>query len=399
MLPWVHLYVNTQGKATPCCFFPWDEKSQLGDINQQRIAEIWNDRPMRRLRASMLRDQRVDGCWQCYTNEKFGLRSKRQISNELFKHRFDWVRATDVSGNSPDSKPVYWDIRISNLCNFKCRICGHHSSSKLFDEAVELGTTSFAERVHQSISDMPDFYRQIMPLVDSVEEIYFAGGEPLIMDEHYRILDLLLERGRTDVRLSYSTNLSELTFRGRDVMDLWSGFSDVTVHASLDGWGARGEYQRKGQRWNEVLMNRQRLRERCPGIRFIVTPTITVFNVQHLPEFHRALVAHGLIRVDEMLPRILKHPDIYNIRILPESVKRSVEASFREHLDWLDTFDVVAHGRLPAVRNEFRQCLEYLRSADRSDLIPKFRASCERLDRMRKESTLEIFPELAPLLL
>ena len=399
MLPWVHLYLNTQGKVTPCCLSPWSEDSHLGDINKNSIDQIWNDKPIRKLRTTMLKDRKVEGCWQCYQHEEHGLRSKRIMSNELYKHKFDWVKSTDRTGRSADSKPVYWDIRISNLCNFKCRICGHHSSSKLYDEAKELGTTCFPERVHYSVSDMPDFYKQIIPLMDSVEEVYFAGGEPLIMPEHYRIIDLLLEHGRTDVKLRYATNFSEMMFKGRDVMEIWDRFDNVFIHASLDGSGARGEYQRKGQSWDKVLVNRQRILSDHPKIDFMITPTISVFNVQHLPEFHKEWVENGLIKVDDMIPHLLKQPEIYDIRILPKEIKEKVASIYRQHLIWLDTFDDQEFFKLPMVRNEFSQCLEYLWSADCSELIPEFKKHCDQLDRMRKETTLEVFPELESILI
>ena len=398
MLPWVHMYLNTQGKMTPCCLSPWSEESHLGDINKNSIEEIWNDRPIKKLRSDMLKDKKIAGCWQCYQHEEHGLRSKRLMSNELYKHRFDWVENTKNSGLAPDSKPIYWDIRISNLCNFKCRICGHHSSSKLYDEAKELGTTCFPERVHHSIDNMPDFFQQIGPLMDTVEEVYFAGGEPLIMPEHYQIIDMLLEHGRTDVKLRYATNFSEMTYKGQDVMELWDKFDNVYIHASLDGSGKRGEYQRKGQRWDKVLENRNRILSDHPRIDFMVTPTISVFNVQHLPDFHKEWVEMGLIKADDMIPHLLKQPEIYDIRILPTEIKKKIEARYREHLKWLDQFDEREFVKLPMVRNEFSQCIDFLWSEDRTHHIPDFKANCEQLDRMRKEKTSEVFPELESLL-
>lgn len=398
MLPWVHLYTNTQGKVTPCCISPWEEKNELGDVNTTKIEKIWNDKPIKSLRKNMLKDEKNEGCWQCYLNEENGLKSKRLLSNKLYSHKFDWVESTKNNGYAPDSKPIYWDIRISNLCNFKCRICGHHSSSKLYDEAKELGTLSFNERVHYSIKDLDDVLEQLEPNFSELEEVYFAGGEPLIMPEHYKILDLLKEKGKKDIKLRYATNFSHNTFKTQNIFELWNYFEDVYVYASLDGSGNRGEFQRKGQNWNEVLKNKALLAKISPHVKFLITPTISVFNIQHLPSFHQEWVELGLIEADDMMPHILKNPAIYDVRILPKEIKLEVEKEYLSHLEWLDTFKGKNLMKLEMVYQEFKSCIDYMWSEDRSELIPEFKENCNKLDKMRKESTISVFPELESLL-
>ena len=130
----------------------------------------------------------------------------------------------------------------------------------------------------------------------------------------------------------------------------------------------------------------------------MVTPTISVFNVQHLPDFHKEWVELGLIEADDMIPHLLKQPEIYDIRILPSEIKQKIETRYREHLKWLDEFDESTLVKLPMVRNEFGQCIDFLWSEDRTSLLPDFKRNCEQLDRMRKESTLDVFPELKLLL-
>ena len=398
MIPWVHLYLNTQGKVTPCCISPWSEEIELGDINKKPLDTIWNDAPMKKLRSNMLKDKKNAGCWQCYLNEENGLKSKRLLSNQLYQHKFDWVKSTQKNGFAPDSKPIYWDIRISNLCNFKCRICGHHSSSKLYDEAKELGTLSFDERVHYSINDLDDVLEQLDPYFSELEEIYFAGGEPLIMPEHYRILDLLIRKGKKDIKLRYATNFTQHEFKGKSIFELWNQFEDVYVYASLDGSYKRGEYQRKGQNWKNVLENKKRLTKECPHVKFLITPTISVFNIQHLPSFHKEWVTLGLIEADDMMPHVLKNPDIYDIRILPSSIKKRVEKDYTEHLIWLNSFNEKGLLKLEMVKQEFESCIQYMWSKDQSQLQEKFKANCEKLDKMRKERTLDVFPELSEIL-
>lgn len=399
MLPWVHLYSNTQAKVSPCCISPWSNEKELGDLNRDQVMEVWNGTAMKKLRSKMLKDQKDSGCWQCYLNEENGLKSKRILSNMLYAHKFDWVQSTKNDGFSPDSKPIYWDIRISNFCNFKCRICGHHSSSKWYDDAKAMGTLSFPNRIHYSLKDLNKVLKQLEPIFPELEEIYFAGGEPLIMEEHFQMLNLLIEKGNTQVKLRYATNFSEFNFKGHDLFELWNKFEDVYIYASLDGSGKRGELQRSGQSWNRVLENRKRLLEECPKIKFLITPTISVFNLLHLPDFHREWVKLGLIEVDEMMPHVLKNPAIYDIRILPKRLKEKAKKKYSEHEEWLGSFEDQNLEKLEMVRNEFKSCITYLFSEDCSDQIPEFIATCQKLDELRNENTFEVFPELAELAL
>jgi hypothetical protein len=97
------------------------------------------------MRSNMIQDKKDKRCWQCYENDKVGIRSHRKIYNKQYIHKLDWVLNTLKNGMAPDSKPIYWDIRISNLCNFKCRICGHHSSSKWYDKAIDYSIEDLLE--------------------------------------------------------------------------------------------------------------------------------------------------------------------------------------------------------------------------------------------------------------
>lgn len=394
MMPWVHLYVSPHGYVNPCCIAPWEREQVLGDINQQSVAEIWNGAPMRELRRKMLQDKPDSRCWQCYENERIGIRSQRQNANRDFVHRLDWALETNRDGSVSSSKPIYWDIRISNLCNFKCRICGHHSSSKWYEEAKELQLLSFPDGIHKSVQNFAALLEQLTPFITDLEEIYFAGGEPLVMEEHYQILDLLLRHRKSDIRLKYSTNFSTRFFKGRDVFALWNQFAHVHLLASLDGSGPRGELQRKGQVWTDVVTMRQQLLREAPHVVFIICSTITAMNVLHLPDFHVEWVEAGYVAADDFIPHILKRPEQLCIQILPPSLKSEVIDRYTRHLEWLDAVTTPELVKMPITRNEFRSVIPYIQDQDRSELIPSFLQFTARLDQFRGERFFEVFPEL-----
>lgn len=398
MLPWVHLYTSTQGKVTPCCLAPWEDELAMGDLNQQSLTEIWNGKPMNDLRAKMLKGEKDKRCWQCHENEAIGLRSKRQLSNFLYQHKYDWVEETNDKGQVKNSKPIYWDIRISNLCNFKCRICSHYSSSKLFEEAKELGTAAFPEAIHYSLNDFDGFMHDLEPAFNEVEEIYFAGGEPLIMEEHYQILEKLISKGQTNVKLRYSTNFSTTKFKNWDVFELWKNFDQVFIHSSLDGSHQHGEYQRSGQKWDKVLSERQRLRDVAPHVQFMISPTVSVFNVLEIPVFHKELVESGFVIVDDFIPQALKNPIEFNIQILSKSTKQEAQKLFEEHLEWLQNFNNNGLQKLHIVIAEFKAIVDYMNAEDKSEHFASFKEKTASVDRIRKENSIEFLPHLKDLL-
>lgn len=421
MKPWVHLFVSTQGTVTPCCLTPWEKEKALGDLNVQSLDEIWNGKEMNAFRAKMLRDEPDPRCWDCYENEKSGLRSSRKLTNFLYSDKLEWVWETDSKGNAPKAKPISWDIRVSNFCNFKCRICGHHSSSQWFDDANALDQAVYTDKVHYSVKDFDALMQQLDPVIEELEEIYFAGGEPLIMPEHYQLLEVLIERGRTDVKLRYNTNFSISIYKGKNVLDYWKDFEDVFVHASLDATGQQGEYQRKGQDWSKVLEHRQLMQEQCPHVDFLITPTISVFNVLTLPDFHKEWVEAGLVRIDEMMAHTLKSPKEYNLRILPKELKEQAARKIESHIEWIKSWvkhspppppdesllrkkglpvhwikapEVTGHLKLDMCINEFRNCITFMNSADETHLLARFRKVTAKLDELRGEDTKALFPEL-----
>ena len=234
-------------------------------------------------------------------------------------------------------------------------------------------------------------WRQLQPLLEEgLEEILFAGGEPLIMEECCRILDILVERKLWDVRLRFVTNFSTLRFQGRDMIGLWSRFRNVQVAASLDGSGRRGEYLRHGLLWDTAVANREELLRRCPDVAFSIHATLSIFNALHLPDFHREWVEKGYIDLNGFGLNMLLGPEMYRAQVLPEALKRRVLESYRRHQEsFLDADGSAAR--------DFAAAASFLQEQDRSGLLPEFVAMTRRLDQLRREDCREVFPELAGL--
>jgi MoaA/NifB/PqqE/SkfB family radical SAM enzyme len=385
--PWVHCHVNTQGNVQACCVSP----VRYGHLGTESLGELWQGDAIRRFRAAHLSGQKVRGCERCYEAEKVGAFSLRKNANEYFGERARaWVESTTAEGAAPEARPIDYDIRFSNICNFKCRSCFHGSSSAWYKDHVALHGAPHGPRAILRAFETPlDFWSAFGQFVDDVEKVYFAGGEPLLQDEQYEVLRALHERGKHDVFLFYNTNFSALDYRGASVTELWRHFRKLTVAASLDASGARAELIRHGQSWSRTLENRERLRRDCPHVAFRVGCTVSALNVWHLPDFHRELIETGFVEADAFDINLCQYPPQLSVQVLPAALKRDVDQRIRAHMGWLRQ-----HGHAEAAER-FSPVREYLWAADASERLPQLRAFCAKLDGLRGERTAEVLPELA----
>ena len=380
MYPWIHLHAWPTGQAFPCCHS--EPVGQLGDTNQQSLEEIWNSEPMRRMRLDMLNDRPHSACIRCYEQEESGFFSGRRSANKHHGHHINWATETKEDGSVDRFNMTYWDIRFSNLCNLSCRSCGHIFSSSWYQDQVKLAGPDWAKK-HKPLfwagRHETDIWEQLLPHLDYVEQIYFAGGEPLMMDEHYRILEELERRGRFDVRLIYNTNFTQVKLKDRLVFDYWKKFESVAVGASLDAMGPRAEYIRKGTDWAQVEENRSRMLEICPNVDFYISPTLSILNAWHLPDFHKNWVERGFICHQDLNVNVLQDPVHYRLDIAPTDYKQRLKAKFEEHIEWLKPHDLLRRATVG-----FESGINYMMSTDNTHLIDKFWAKTNQLDGIRK---------------
>ena len=391
--PWIHLHAWPTGEAYPCCHAT--QSPTYGNTKQQTLEEIWNHKPMRDLRLDMLAGRTNETCRKCHEQEDSGFFSGRQSANKHHGHHIDRVHKTQADGSVEQFEMTYWDIRFSNLCNLKCRSCGHIFSSQWYQDQAKLAGGDWKKNntvLKIAGRSEDDMWNQLIPHLDYVEQIYFAGGEPLLMEEHYRILDELVKRKRFDVRLIYNTNFTHTDLKGRSVFEYWKQFDSVAVGASLDGQGARGEYIRKGTDWAVVEQNRRDMLAICPEVDFYISPTLSIMNAHHLPDFHRDWVEQGLIRAQDLNVNILQDPIHYRIDIAPAEYKAELTAKWLEHIKWLRPLD-----QLNRATVGFESAITYMNSTDNTHLIDTFWRKTHELDVIRNESCLDVIPELKAL--
>lgn len=334
------MHVVPEGEVRVCCVADGRLEGD-SQVTGKSNSEIMNVEGLKRIRRQMLANERPTECLRCYAHEDAGrpYNSMRKYFNDEFTNDRTWdliENQTQTDGTLDKIEIQYLDIRFGNICNFKCRMCGHSLSSTWYDEhmVIDPGYTR-KKFIHV------DMYEQLEPFFDTVTEIYFAGGEPLLYPEHYKILQELIDRGRTDVHLKYNTNLSNLDYKRVRTEDYWAKFSRVSIGASIDGSGPIIEYMRTGSDWETLKRNFQRVLDNSNALIY-VTPTIGSLNVEMLPEFHQHLYELGFIGK----PRTLGHtfltnyvdgPKYQNIKYLPNHYKAILTEKFYKHIEWVQT--------------------------------------------------------------
>jgi radical SAM protein with 4Fe4S-binding SPASM domain len=386
ILPWTHIHAYPDGRAYPCCLA--DVHYPVGNLHDNTMKEVWNSDEYKQLRYKMMNEIPCKECNKCYEREQHGFISMRNDNNKNLGHHVDLVDQTAPDGELADFKIRYYDVRFTNLCNMSCRTCGSLFSSSWYKEETEI----FGPRGHPQFmyagKDKDDMWEQMQEHIPYIEQIYFAGGEPLIMEEHYKILKELVRLERFDVNMQYNTNFSKLSLKNDNVLDYWKLFSRIGVGASLDGMGPRAEYIRKGTKWDEIIRNRELMIEQCPNVDFYVSSTISIYNIMHIIDFHRDWVDRGFIEPQDWNINILQGPDRERIDALPMAYKMQVKEKLEQHIEWLRPQD-----HLTRATGGYEGVLKFMFDDDKSWLLHEFFSVNDKLDAYRKEKFEDTFPE------
>lgn len=321
IIPWTYLELLPSGVVNPCCSNP----IVLGNIKEQSIDEIWNSDNMKKLRLEMLKDSLPEMCWACRFAEGHGSTSLRKKYNEVLSNCFDSVEEeTNPDGSVKEVKIKAWDFRISNKCNFKCRICSPLLSSSINNNNV----VSCSEDLN-----IPKFLDEHVHHLQFME---FAGGETLLMDEHYDVLDRLISEGKTDIDIWYNTNMSILNYKGKSVLDYWRKFNPdkLKVTASIDEIDERAEYIRKGTVWKTVQKNLIALSKE----KFNINTNIVVssYNVFRLPKILDRLIEIGWIseRYNYSNFELTLEISLHNfLAILPKSYRLEISKQLETYIE------------------------------------------------------------------
>jgi MoaA/NifB/PqqE/SkfB family radical SAM enzyme len=395
MHPFTGLATREDGAVQACC-----RSHPVGFIQEQTLEEIWNNDTMKRIRKSVLTDIRPPECDQCFSLEDQGVESLRQrhvngripeARVKLYPNALDALRE-DYS--MPFEIPTI-ELKLNNLCNLACRMC-HPMDSTSWNDWSEVkefykaeGNIMYAivekhdleNKPHlDKFQDNPEWWASLEKLLPYFRRVEFAGGEPLMDPQHYRILDMLAPYGH-QIEIKYATNLTMLGKSNRNVWEYWPKFKSIAVNVSIDGIQDSYEYVRTNARWAELINNIRQI-QTIPNIsRIVGAVTVQVSNVMVLDKiieyfldnigivFHTHRVAYPKVLSAQVLPKPLKAlaiqrleaiklrvPDFKMVKQHPELLAYTL-GQIQDNINYINAIDQ---------SDKWEDCVEFNRRLDAS---------------------------------
>ena len=373
ILPWMHLATTATGNLRVCCNSTPGENLILKPdgtpykLYKDDMQKAWNSETYATIRKQLLNNERPSMCTRCFREEDAGIRSARLAWNEK------WTENKSYKLNAPfDIK--YVDLRLSNLCNLKCRMCNPYSSNMWVKEWASVNealTPSEYDRL--SRMDWPEkekTWENLFDIAHTVEEIYLTGGEPTVIKEQQRLLDYLIDEGiARNIRLKYNTNLVKMP---EWLFDRWRHFKRIQLNCSIDAVGELDHYIRHPSRWQTVLENFERV-QTLDNANIEIHCTVQMYNILRMSEFIEWAKPYG----HKIYFNILNHPEHLNIRVLPNRLKSQVDEQLKPYIN------------LPKVQD----IIDYMWHEDWSEKLPAFYKYTHTLDTSRSENLYSLVPE------
>ncbi|MCZ0931574.1 MAG: twitch domain-containing radical SAM protein, partial [Oligoflexia bacterium] len=404
VLPWLHMATRTWGSVTPCCVGePLSE-----NLNRGTFSSAWNSPSMKQLRTAMLKGHSSNICKRCYEEEKASIASHRVRSNSYWKDYYSFnqfIEQTDKDGFFK-GKAIYLDMRYGNKCNLECTMCTPQEavrwgplSKKIQDNASSFFVRRYFKDHQSFMKTAPsklwyereevkeDIYKQIPHL----KRVTIAGGEPLLIKEHYDFLDeCIRQKSAHRISLHYHTNGTAL---GTDLFDKWRHFESVMVFISLDDIKERNYYIRYPCPWDKIEKNLELIDKKSPkNVHPMILCTIQIKNIFYFNEFLNYLMDKKFKKVhayyeDLVHTEVVHHPVFLNCQVLPKNVKEMVSKKFED-----------IYKKFPAKTDRLKTIVNFMNQEDKSDLIPAFKDFVKALDKARGTNFCKTFPELSELL-
>ena len=395
--PWVEAHISVRGNLLPCCVY--DEETPFGNVKNSSINTIYNGDQAKLARKELSNGVKHKGCKACWFEEEHFGTSYRlghitAWQSETFRSLLNTKE--DYSINPVNISRL--DLRFDNKCNLKCRICGPVYSTSWNKDSEDLKNMNLGmdtPEVVYSESVNEELFSSLLKQLPTVREIFFAGGEPIIQDKHYEILQHAIDLGISkEMILVYNTNFSKLKYKSYNVLDFWKHFKQVTVGASLDDYGTRAEYQRKNIDWEEVLKNRKAIKPYI-NVEFTFTATISIFNVFSVLDVIEEWVELEYIVARESNKGVnismLHFPMYYSIKNLPVDFKKRVKdkytlfiAKYKEDTRYTTI--------LPEL-NKVVVLIDQDRTIELTEWYTTFSKYINVLDKLRNENFYKVFPE------
>jgi len=450
ILPWIHLSTRPDGSMRVCCTAnassvgPTNDKQHGGMIgvlkddegrpNNLNITDFqssWNSKYMRNVRKQMLNGEQPPSCVKCYKEEAAGHRSKRQWETDYWIQRVDLdqlILDTQQDGSVPPQL-AYIDLRFGTKCQLACVMCSPHDSSGWIKDwsAIHPKITNPTLKENTMWSDKgsingssynwhknnPVFWEQFNEQIPNMKQLYFAGGESLIIEEHYEILEEAIRQGHApNLELRYNSNGVEWR---DDLFELWSHFKLVRFHYSVDSIHAMNDYIRYPSEWKRTEEVFHILdKETSNNVEITVACAVQALNIYYLPDFIKWKLEQKFNKIN-MWPfgagginyHFVYHPAHLNVKVLPAWFKAKCREKYKQFYPWWEEnwelsipswhkgkvdYDTWRNAEYGIKRLE--GMLQFMESEDWSVRLPEMQEFILLCDRQRGNSFAETFPEM-----
>ena len=442
ILPWIHLSTRPNGHMRLCCAANASsagaqndkdfanevgilkkEDGQPANFNHTDLKTAWNSTYMKTIRKSMLQGRKPASCLKCFKEESSGYQSKRVWENRLWKKRVNLkqlLEETKPDGTIP-VKMCYVDLRFGTKCNLKCIMCSPHDSSLWVKDwnilYPQIQNPSLKElmdwqnkgKVHGAsynwYKDNTKFWKQLLEQIPHMQQIYFAGGESTIIDEHYELLEMCIKRGAAkNIELRYNSNGVEMPDR---LFKLWSHFKRVVFHFSLDSICEMNDYIRFPSRFKHLEWQLERIdRETSDSCLVTIACAVQALNIYYLPDFIKWKLNKNFKKIN-VWPKsaglidthLVYHPAHLNVKVFPKEFKLKVVEKFEDFYLWLEKhFSSKEFTDHPYGIQRLRGLCRFMQSEDWSERLPEFREYITRMDKIRNTDFASVFPEMKELM-
>ena len=421
-LPWIHLATRPNGDVRVCCTANASgagliDKKEEGLVKQDgaamnlqhhTIEGVWNSQQMKNTRLQMLRGEIPESCKKCFVEESNGIDSKRIWETKVWKERLDIesiVKQTKDDGSLPVNIP-YFDLRLGNLCQLKCIMCSpHDSSSWIKDWKQQYPKYKTIELKQDQAWDINfdytwykkgSFLETMRNQAESIKELYFAGGEPLLIPEHYNILEFMVESNNAkNCILRYNSNGLVISDK---LLALWEKFKHVKFNFSVDAYGDKNDYIRYPSKWADVEKNLYLLDNSSENVTVNLACAVQALNVLYLDELAQWKLDANFKKIN-LAPygagiiglHLVYLPSYLNIRVLPNHVKTLAADKITKFIDTIKTDEFVTNSY---GKQRWQGIVNYMMEEDWSNKLKSMTQYLETCDLTRGTNFRKTFLEL-----
>lgn len=453
-LPWMHLSTRPDGAMRVCCTAnassvgKTDFKIHGGKLGELRtedgkpanlnvvgLNESWNNSYMKNVRKQMLAGEKPASCMKCFKEEDAGHNSKRMWETAYWLERFDLddiIGETKEDGEIPP-KIRYIDLRLGSKCNLKCIMCSPHDSSawipdwKEYYPQVKSESLKYTSQWHGGGADQhgatynwyknnPKFWDDLYSQIPNIYQLYFAGGESTIIEEHYTLLEKVIEMGYAEqIELRYNSNGVEMPDR---LFELWRKFRRIRFHYSIDSIGVMNDYIRYPSKWNHQVRQMHLLDNTDDNVEVTLACAVQALNIYYIPDFIKWKLNEGFKKIN-MWPfgaggvnyHFVYHPPQLNVKILPKWFKDDCHLKYVDFYSWWEKNwqkGIPSWHKDEVTLEEWKNAnygikrlkglISFMKSEDWSNRMIEFKEYITIMDKVRKTSFANTFPEMKDLL-